>query len=273
MTNGRSERQRHLHRSDVPQGIISVINNKLPLLVLVLTACTLHCDRGRAERIPDVPEDATHIITGVVDRVFQRESKEQDQYVIQIRVESVERGKGVKDADVLLVYCFQRKASASSIPAESGHKAIPKEGPRIRALAKPRHGVLAGLYPDWFQPISGESATAMVDFATLKDATLLRTEKAKGVETFFMNTQLNSGAFAGELKALLGSGWKKRVLQKEDMQLAAAKGRSLPATVNLTAYSNAKIPGVDIRAFHLKYKTDQKAPNVEIAVVRNGSKE
>ena len=37
--------------------------------------------------------------------------------------------------------------------AEAGHSAVPKEGQQIHALAKPGHGQLEALYPDWFSVV------------------------------------------------------------------------------------------------------------------------
>lgn len=129
------------------------MTNHLYLVIVLFAAGIVFCVESRAERKPDSPKDATHIVVGTVDRVFHRESKEQNQYIVQLKVQSVERGKSLKKGDMLLVYCFQRKSSATPIPAEGGHKAIPREGQQIRALAKPRNGLLEGIYPNWFSVV------------------------------------------------------------------------------------------------------------------------
>ena len=64
----------------------------LHFLLAAIALMSIHCHQALAERKPDKPKDATHIVSGTVDGVFHRETKEQNQYIAQIRVETVERG-------------------------------------------------------------------------------------------------------------------------------------------------------------------------------------
>jgi hypothetical protein len=52
------------------------------------------------------------------------------------------------------------------------------------------------------------------------------------------------------------------------MILAANKGRTSNAEVNLAVYENAKVSGVDIRVIHLKHKGENAGFSVEIVVIR-----
>jgi hypothetical protein len=70
--------------------------------------------------------------------------------VVKIKIENTERTSGAQHGETISVYCFQRKPSLLPIATEGGHKAVPKEGQRIRALVKTRHNRLEGIYPDWF---------------------------------------------------------------------------------------------------------------------------
>jgi hypothetical protein len=133
---------------------------RLQLFVVAIAAVTLfYCCQSWAERVPDSPEDATHVVTGTVRGVFHRETEEDMQYIVKIEVSDSETPKTVKASDVLLVYCFQRKPHrglGNPAPGESGHTVVPKEGQQIRALAKYRHGTLQGLYPDWFTVVEAK---------------------------------------------------------------------------------------------------------------------
>ena len=132
--------------------------------VLAITALALSSRVLRAERVPEEPQIASHVVTGIVQRVFTREMNERMEYIVEIKLAEVERPASAKSGDLLWIYCFQAKkirrnespselAKTEAILAqigEAGHDAIPKEGQRIRALAKPRNGRLEGLYPKWF---------------------------------------------------------------------------------------------------------------------------
>ena len=126
---------------------------------------------GWAERLSDdQAKDATHVVTGTVQRVFTRETPAQMQYLVEIKADQVESPASLKPGGLVLIYCFQaRKAKADELPSaeerieamltrigETGHHAVPREGQMIRALAKPRGGRLEGLYPDWFTLIDSK---------------------------------------------------------------------------------------------------------------------
>ena len=145
-----------------------MLKNRSFALAIVSVLTSAHF--ALAERMPDKPEDATHVVTGTVQRVFSRETKDQFQYIVEIKVDHVERPDSLTPSKLLSVYCFRAKriervlrattlekfeAALASV-TESGHSAIPREGQRIRALAKTRNGRLEGLYPVWFSLVEEE---------------------------------------------------------------------------------------------------------------------
>ena len=97
---------------------------------------------------------------------------------------------------------------------------------------------------------------------------LEKNEKVNGNETFQLKTPLSSKEFSTTLIKFLGPGWGRRKLNPEEMILAANKGRTSNAIVNLAVYKSAKVPGVNIRVIHLEYKEGNRGPSVEIAVIR-----
>ena len=166
-------------------------------LALAVFVLSISCGQVQAERMPEEPKDATHVVTGMVQRIFTRETKEQIQYIVEIKVNQVERPASLKPGELLSVYCFQAKeikpfgrgskseqaqAALAGIK-EGGHRAIPKEGQQIRALAKPRNGRLEALYPDWFSVVDGNPKEATQKNASIKkgglDLHLLATGKSK----------------------------------------------------------------------------------------------
>ena len=117
-------------------------------------------------------------------------------------------------------------------------------------------------------PVSAREPS-VPDFSKgMPDVNLEKKEKANGDDIFKLKTALSSKQLTTTLTKFLGPGWGKRKLNREEMILAANKGRTSNAEVNLAVYENAKIPGVDIRVIHLKHKEENRASSVEIRVIR-----
>ena len=221
-----------------------------------------------AERKPDSPSDATVVVRGTVAKVFQRETDEQRQYMVQIRISNVDRGVDLKSGDLLTVYCFQRKPSPFPKPAESGHTAIPREGQEIRALAKPRNGNLEGIYPDWFTTESSEAAGPKIPdlVKEMKGTSFLKSEQVGEAETHSLTTDLAARDFIKELQSGLGKRWKKRVLRRKEMELAATTGRTSGKTVYMAVLEHPDA-GREIRVLHLTPKDEKSRANVAITVM------
>lgn len=109
---------------------------------------------------------------------------------------------------------------------------------------------------------------ASPDFsAGIKDATFVRKANNVQGETFYLKTDLSQERLIANLRKHLGSHWRNRVLKQQEMFQAAIKGRTLPATVELSVYENTKSPGMEVHLFFLTYKTKSSEPNVHINVV------
>ena len=120
------------------------------LAACLLAAVTCFVGSSRAERPPERRADATYVITGNVDRVYQHTTSRYRYYIVKIRVEQVDRGKGVKPDDIFYASCFQRRPNAPLEPSPQGHRAIAREGQKIKAYVNDRGGENEGVYPDWF---------------------------------------------------------------------------------------------------------------------------
>jgi len=103
-----------------------------------------------AERPPETTDDADIVVTGRVEKVYARDSRDNKHYIVEILVDRVERGDSVKPDSTLYVSCFQRKKTAPRTPAASGHPAIPKEGAVITAYVKSEDGKNEAIYSNWF---------------------------------------------------------------------------------------------------------------------------
>ena len=115
------------------------------------------------------------------------------------------------------------------------------------------------------------SEPGVPDFSKgLPDVSLEKKAKTDGKDIFHFKTSLGAKQFSTTLTKFLGPSWGLRKLHREEMILAASKGRTPGAEVNLAVYENAKVPGVDIRVIYLKHKERTRGSIVEIAVIGGG---
>jgi hypothetical protein len=121
-------------------------------IAVVALALAIVAGSARAERPPMSKKEATVIVRGEVQRIFTRKVPGQVGYLVEILVDEVERGDRVKSGDVVYAFCFQNELNG--MPGAKGHRAIPKERDDLRAYLFARdHGMLEGLYPEWFEPL------------------------------------------------------------------------------------------------------------------------
>ncbi len=120
-------------------------------LIAVAAACGLGAPI-RAERPPEQQSAADIVVTGTVEGLYQRSKGDYVNYVVELRVESVDKGKDLAKGATVYVYCFNRKPNAPQIPSASGH-AIPQEGERIKAFFKDGQGKHEAIYPYWFEEL------------------------------------------------------------------------------------------------------------------------
>jgi hypothetical protein len=122
------------------------------LVTLILSLAAVSVAWG--ERPIEPPASAAHVVTGEVRKVFHRDGGSVDEYVVQIRIDGIEKGKGYDPGDTIYAFAFRRKPGLGELPSASGHTAVPKEGQRIRAQIKRGKGQMEALYPDWFNVLT-----------------------------------------------------------------------------------------------------------------------
>lgn len=101
----------------------------------------------------------------------------------------------------------------------------------------------------------------------LQGAKLEKKDESGDQVVFHFKTELSSKKISAILKKKLGPAWKTQKLKQEDMILAARRGRSSGAEVNLTVYHHATDKDVRVRVIHLKPKNGANRL-VEIAVIQ-----
>ncbi len=101
-------------------------------------------------------EQADYIVSGVVTAVYGRETRGYQEYVIEMMVEHVEKGAGIKKGDTFRAFCYQRKEGKGGLEFDTaGHNMVPKEGQRVKAFVNRAAGRNEGVYPDWIDIVRG----------------------------------------------------------------------------------------------------------------------
>jgi hypothetical protein len=121
------------------------------LLAFLLTIGPTAIESARAERPVQKRENADCVVTGKVMAVYLHDSEGYRQYIVEIRIEDVDKGDGLKKGDTFRAFCYQRKDGKGGLEFDTaGHSAVPKEGQRIKAYVNRERGHNEGVYPDWF---------------------------------------------------------------------------------------------------------------------------
>ncbi len=121
------------------------------VVALTLTALLTAGGPGRAARPVQKRENADYALVGPVSAVYVQETEGYMRYVVEMRVEQVEKGAGLRKGDYFRAFCYQRKPGKGGLEFDTaGHKAVPREGQRIRAFVNDGRGYHEGVYPDWF---------------------------------------------------------------------------------------------------------------------------
>jgi len=111
----------------------------------------------RAERPTQKRENADYIVTGKVTAVYSQETDGYRNYIIDIRVEKVEKGAGIKKGELFRAFCYQRKPGKGGLQYDSrGHTQVPKEGQKVKAFVNRARGLYEGVYPNWFDVLQEE---------------------------------------------------------------------------------------------------------------------
>lgn len=106
-------------------------------------------------------EEADYVVAGVVTAVYTRETAGYRDYIVEIRVETVVKGAGIRQGDSFRAFCYQRKEGKGGLEFDSpGHDTVPREGQRVRAFVNGEGGRNEGVYPDWIDIIGNNVKTA-----------------------------------------------------------------------------------------------------------------
>jgi hypothetical protein len=117
----------------------------ITLVLLVLGATSVW-----AERPPEPKQDADLIVTGRVGKVYTNIDSANVNYIVEIEVQSTQKGQAFPPGQILDARCFQRQRDAPRVPAAYGHHQVPREGDTIKAyLMKRPDSRYEGTYPDW----------------------------------------------------------------------------------------------------------------------------
>jgi hypothetical protein len=129
-----------------------------------------------AERIPldaaELKGESTHIVLGKIKATYSREVETtrygkgtlETRYVLEIEVEKVEKGEGVKAKDIIYARGWRLKKYGADgpTPGPSGHRFSAAEATRVRAyLARGAYGAtgqedngLAIVYPNGIESLA-----------------------------------------------------------------------------------------------------------------------
>jgi hypothetical protein len=119
--------------------------------ILILSLLAIIVSPAAAARLIENRYNADYIISGTVVAVYSRETKLSRNYVVEIKVEDVEKGSAVGRGDTFRAFCYQRKGGVMDRPFgdSAGHKTVPMEGQQVKVFVKRSGGRNEGVYPDW----------------------------------------------------------------------------------------------------------------------------
>jgi hypothetical protein len=149
--------------------------------VLSISLIMLLCLTTFAGRRVEKREEATLVFTGTVKTVQATTKERTIDYVVEVTVESVEKGQDIKAGDTLPINCYMRnneffkKKSKEELREEGpgsavkSYKTVPNQGERIKvyAIKAPEAVRLEngsydgfvkkyfGIFPDWYDLIKG----------------------------------------------------------------------------------------------------------------------
>jgi hypothetical protein len=125
-------------------------------ILTLLTVVAVAVRTAQADRPDEGRKQADYVISGTVHAVYVQDTKGYRMYVVEIKVEEVEKGARLKKGDTFRAFCYQLKEGFGGLEYDTaGHTAVPKVGQRIKAFVKDGRGRNEGIYPDWFDVIRG----------------------------------------------------------------------------------------------------------------------
>jgi hypothetical protein len=121
-----------------------------------------------ADRRPEARGEATHVVVGRVEGVYAQQGARgaNQRHVVEIAIEKVERGDGLKAGQTFYASCYrpnpkapdlsklsERQREAFLLTVDGGHNAVPREGERVRVFVIHSGGKYNGVFPDWFDAL------------------------------------------------------------------------------------------------------------------------
>lgn len=123
--------------------------------LIVLATIIVAAKPASAARPVVKREKADYVLTGPVQALYIQESKGYRSYIVEIKVEEVEKGEGLKKGDTFRAYCYQRKEGKGGLEFDTdGHKVVPKQGQRVKMFVMHGGGHNEGCYPDWIDVLA-----------------------------------------------------------------------------------------------------------------------
>lgn len=119
------------------------------VLVVGFVALLVPSSTSRADRAPQSREKATYIFTATVRSVYVRGTETEADCVVELVVDEVTKGEGLKKGRTFYAYCSKHTPKPGSFDAP-GHNKVPERGQRVKVYVNDAQGKNEGVYPDWF---------------------------------------------------------------------------------------------------------------------------
>ena len=83
---------------------------------------------AHAARAAQKREKADYVLSGLVFAVYSHETQGYNNYIVEIKVENVEKGDGIKKGDYFRAFCYQprREESSRCLMTTMGTRSFPK---------------------------------------------------------------------------------------------------------------------------------------------------
>jgi hypothetical protein len=136
------------------KGDLAMRNLCTIFMLFVVTAFSV--SPAHAARAAQKRENADYVLSGMVFAVYSQETQGYNNYIVEIKVESVEKGDGIKKGDYFRAFCYQPRQGGTLgvFDDHHGHKIIPKEGRQVKMFVNRAGGRNEGVYPDWVDILS-----------------------------------------------------------------------------------------------------------------------
>ncbi len=113
----------------------------LATLAMLAGLSTIAHGNGERREPERLKADATHVVRGRVEQVYTTEREQADGqkdtlYVIEILVDGIDKGEGLKAGELLYARCWKAKDRPKDFKGSLGQLAIPGAGSKVWAYLK-----------------------------------------------------------------------------------------------------------------------------------------